>query len=169
MADSIAVTALSYALAALADNSGGSGSSTVSIKVSSNTITAPPGEPGKVINLGTEQNVILQFTVPQGLNGGQWYISSSNPGEIVKEAVDGDLILYFNGDIYQVDKGIPIYKNINIVGKNGFSPTITEKINTKEEYILTIINENKSYDTPNLKKASILEDGLVIDGGLIEN
>ena len=35
-------------------------------------------------------------------------------------------------------------------GKDGFSPTITEKTSTATEYILTITNADGSYDTPNL-------------------
>ena len=36
-------------------------------------------------------------------------------------------------------------------GESGFSPTITEKINTDNEYVLTITNKNGSFNTPNLK------------------
>lgn len=45
-------------------------------------------------------------------------------------------------------------------GDTGFSPIITEKINTKEEYILHIQNEtdDTSFDTPNLKEGLIPED-----------
>lgn len=39
-------------------------------------------------------------------------------------------------------------------GADGFSPTITEKINTANEYILTVTNEDGSFDTPNLKSLS---------------
>ena len=36
-------------------------------------------------------------------------------------------------------------------GESGYSPTISEKTNTEEEYVLTITNESGSFDTPNLK------------------
>nr|DAH28079.1 MAG TPA: hypothetical protein [Caudoviricetes sp.] len=45
-------------------------------------------------------------------------------------------------------------------GDTGFSPIITEKTNTKEEYVLHIQNETNdtSFDTPNLKEGFIPED-----------
>jgi hypothetical protein len=45
-------------------------------------------------------------------------------------------------------------------GDTGFSPIITEKTNTKEEYVLHIQNEtdDTSFDTPNLKEGLIPED-----------
>lgn len=45
-------------------------------------------------------------------------------------------------------------------GDTGFSPLITEKINTKEEYVLHIQNETEdtSFDTPNLKEGLVPED-----------
>lgn len=45
-------------------------------------------------------------------------------------------------------------------GDTGFSPLITEKTNTKEEYVLHVQNEtdDTSFDTPNLKEGLIPED-----------
>lgn len=45
-------------------------------------------------------------------------------------------------------------------GDKGFSPLITEKTNTKEEYVLHIQNEtdDTSFDTPNLKEGLVPED-----------
>lgn len=45
-------------------------------------------------------------------------------------------------------------------GEKGFSPSITEKENTKESYILHIQNEtdDTSFDTPNLKEGLVPED-----------
>ena len=45
-------------------------------------------------------------------------------------------------------------------GDTGFSPIITEKTNTKEEYVLHIQNEtdDTSFDTPNLKEGLVPED-----------
>lgn len=169
MSQSISYTALSYALAALGSSkeSGGSASGTVSVKVAE-TITLPSGEKAKVLNIGNDTEVLLQFFIPQGLNGNQWYISNKSPGEIVSNAEEGDLILYSNGDVYKIIGGIPTNQYINIIGKEGFSPSIVEKINTDDEYILTVINKDGSYDTPNLKGFSS-EDLIIIDGGELEN
>ena len=41
-------------------------------------------------------------------------------------------------------------------GDTGFSPTITEKVNTPEEYILTVINDTDMYDTPNLRAQAVI-------------
>ncbi len=41
-------------------------------------------------------------------------------------------------------------------GDTGFSPTITEKVNTPEEYILTVINDTDMYDTPNLRAQTVI-------------
>lgn len=45
-------------------------------------------------------------------------------------------------------------------GDTGFSPLITEKTNTKEEYVLHVQNEtdDASFDTPNLKEGLVPED-----------
>lgn len=45
-------------------------------------------------------------------------------------------------------------------GDTGFSPLITEKTNTKEEYVLHIQNktDDTSFDTPNLKEGLVPED-----------
>lgn len=45
-------------------------------------------------------------------------------------------------------------------GDKGFSPLITEKTNTREEYVLHIQNEtdDTSFDTPNLKEGLVPED-----------
>ena len=40
---------------------------------------------------------------------------------------------------------------VSVPSIKGFSPLINEKVNTDDEYILTIENEDGSYDTPNLK------------------
>lgn len=43
-----------------------------------------------------------------------------------------------------------------VKGDTGFSPTITEKVNTQNEYILTVINDTDTYDTPNLKAQAVI-------------
>lgn len=56
-------------------------------------------------------------------------------------------------------------------GAAGFSPTITEKVSTASQYILTITTASGSYDTPNLKgggssgasRVSQLEDVALVD------
>ena len=167
MSQTISYTALTYALAALNANGSGSGggSGTVSVKIT-DTITLPSGEKAKVVNLGNDTEVLLQFYIPQGLDGSQWYISSQTPGTNVENAKNGDLILYTTGDIYKIIDNIPIFQDINIIGQDGFSPKIEEKINTDSEYVLTITNKDGSFDTPNLK--CFLEDGMIIDGGIVE-
>lgn len=100
-------SALAYALAALGNGNGGGGGGTggtVSVKVDS-TITGLPGTNAQVVNIGNEQEVLLQFTIPAGqpgLAGSQWFISNDAPGTSVEGAVNGDFILYSSGDIYTV-------------------------------------------------------------------
>lgn len=163
MSEVISYTALNYALAALGSSGGSSGgsSSTVSVKVAE-TITLPSGEKAKVVNLGNDTEVLLQFSIPQGLEGDKWYLSQESPGSLISDAKDGDLILYSNGDIYKIIDGSPIFQNINIIGEEGFSPTIVEKINTDDEYVLTITDKNGSYDTPNLKGFGATEIGDIV-------
>lgn len=170
MSEVISYAALSYAIAALGSSGGGSSGGpggTVSVKVV-DTITLPSGEKAKVVNLGNDTEVLLQFSIPQGLDGNQWYISENPPGTSVSNSKDGDLILYSNGDIYKVQDGNPVNQNINIIGKEGFSPTIVEKVNTDTEYILTITNKDGSFDTPNLKGFDP-SDIIIIDGGELNN
>lgn len=53
-----------------ADQTGGSGGETVSVKVGSTT-TSEPGTSANVTNSGTDTNVILNFTIPRGNTGEQ--------------------------------------------------------------------------------------------------
>ena len=102
--------ALLYSMAALAgEGSGGSGSGTVSVKVGT-VYTVDSSEQAKVINIGNEQNVELDFYIPKGLEGksSQWFISENLPRTKVEEATDGDLILYTTGDVYKVINGEPV-------------------------------------------------------------
>lgn len=174
MSESISYAALSYALAALGksnNNQGDNSGNAISIKVVE-TITLPSGEKAKVVNLGNDNEVLLQFFIPQGLDGGQWHISGEIPGTSILGSKNGDLILYSTGDIYKIIEKSPVNQGINIIGKEGFSPAIVEKINSDDEYILTITDKNGSYDTPNLKGfgASWAKDVLIFDcGGAKDN
>ena len=47
---------------------GGGGTGTVSVQVGETT-TGPAGSKASVVNVGDEQNVVLEFTIPQGANG----------------------------------------------------------------------------------------------------
>lgn len=64
-----------------------------------------------------------------------------------------------------VENNVPVNQNINIIGQEGFSPSITVKTNTSTEYILTITNKDGSFDTPNLYPNLANMEGLVLDGG----
>lgn len=110
--------ALLYSMAAI----GGGGSSptprgTVSVKVGT-VHTVEPNEQAKVVNIGTDQNVILDFYIPQGVAGqaSQWYISDTTPGTLVEGAVDGDLILYTSGEVYKVINGVAVDQKITLGG-----------------------------------------------------
>lgn len=110
--------ALLYSMAAI----GGGGSSptprgTVSVKIGT-VHTVEPNKQAKVINIGTDQNVILDFYIPQGVAGqaSQWYISDTIPGTLVEGAVDGDLILYTSGEVYKVINGVAVDQKITLGG-----------------------------------------------------
>ena len=115
--EAISNIALLYSMAALSGEGGGSGGTgTVSVKVNS-TYTIEAGEQARVENVGTEQNVQLDFYIPKGLDGqsSQWFISDSKPRTVVEEAKDGDLILYTTGDVYKVVNGIPVDQHLSLV------------------------------------------------------
>lgn len=108
--------ALLYSMAALTGENGSGGSSgTVSVKVGT-VYTIDSSEQAKVINIGNEQNVELDFYIPKGLEGKstQWFISENLPRTKVDEATDGDLILYTTGDVYKVVNGEPVNQNLNL-------------------------------------------------------
>lgn len=116
--------ALLYSMAALAgEGSGGSGSGTVSVKVGT-VYTVDSSEQAKVINIGNEQNVELDFYIPKGLEGksSQWFISENLPRTKVEEATDGDLILYTTGDVYKVINGEPVDQHLNLSVGEASSP-----------------------------------------------
>lgn len=114
--------ALLYSMAAI----GGGGSPTpggsVSVKVGT-VYTISPDEKAKVINIGDDQNVVLDFYIPQGVAGqaSQWYISDTTPGTMVEGAVDGDIILYTTGEVYKVIDGQAVDQGM-VIGGTGSSP-----------------------------------------------
>lgn len=80
---------------------------------------------------------------------------------------DGDFILYSSGDVYTVQNGTPVTTGINIVGEQGYSPSISVKVDTDTEYVLTVQNKDGSFDTPNLFADLSKISNLIIDGGEI--
>lgn len=216
MEQTVAYTSLIYAMAALnGGNGGGGGTGGGTVSVNIGTVeTLPAGESAYVSNSGDQENVILNFGIPQGIagqagqdgiNGNKWWVSNNNPGTVVENAMPNDYVLYNGGEIYQVSEtGTYVNTNINIrgnrvipintppnptvsvdmrsgdviifndgsmwkvasgvlvdtglniigpTGESGFSPEITVKIDTEDEYILSITTESGSFDTPNLKGA----------------
>ncbi|GEM_PF-5788375 len=114
--------ALLYSMAAIGGGGGGdTPTPRGSVSVTVGTVyTVGPNEQAKVINIGDEQNVILDFYIPQGIAGqaSQWYISDAIPGTLVEGAVDGDLILYTTGGVYKVIDGKPVDQKLTIGGTN---------------------------------------------------
>lgn len=116
--------ALLYSMAALSGEGGGSGGTgTVSVKVNA-TYTIGSTEKARVENVGTDQNVQLDFYIPKGLEGksSQWFISENKPRSIVEEATDGDLILYTTGDVYKVINGVPVDQHLSLATNNNNDP-----------------------------------------------
>lgn len=114
--------ALLYSMAAIGGSDGGDTPTprgTVGVKVGA-VYTIGPNEQAKVINIGDEQNVILDFYIPQGVagQGSQWYISDAIPGTLVEGAVDGDLILYTTGEVYKIIDGKAVDQGLTIGGTN---------------------------------------------------
>lgn len=113
--------ALLYSMAAIGGGGGDTPTPRGSVSVTVGTVyTVGPNEQAKVINIGDEQNVILDFYIPQGIAGqaSQWYISDAIPGTLVEGAVDGDLILYTTGGVYKVIDGKPVDQKLTIGGTN---------------------------------------------------
>lgn len=179
--DTLSYVALQYAMASLGGEGGGGGGegSTVKVQVAE-TITGQPRTQADVVNLGTEQEVLLQFTIPQGLQGkagSQWYISDLEKGSPVEGAVDGDLILYTSGDIYKVINGIPVDQNLNIGGKQ--EPTTPSNpyeyavsigfIGTKDEFDIRFLAAlgggatNTSFDGGSTESGT---EQVILDGGI---
>ena len=122
MSETIAYTSLIYAMAALNGGNGGGGGEpggTISLSIG-DVITGEPGSDAKVINKGTQQEQVWEITIPRGdpgQDGNKWWVSNSNPGTVVENAMPNDYVLYNGGEIYQVSEtGTYVNTNINIRG-----------------------------------------------------
>lgn len=93
----------------------------------------------RVDNLGDKSNAKLKFYIPKGTSIEDLKIDEF--GDLIATLSDGQTIDCGNA---KGDKGD--------IGDDGFSPTITEKINTDTEYILKVTNKEGSFETPNLKQ-----------------
>ena len=95
MEQTVAYTSLIYAMAALNGGNGGGGGEpgggTVSVNIGT-VETLPAGESAYVSNSGDQENVILNFGIPQGIagqagvDGNKWWVSNNNPGTTVEDA-----------------------------------------------------------------------------------
>lgn len=131
-------TALALALAALGQGGTGGGGqpTTVSVKIA-DTITGEAGTKASVLNIGTDTEVNLQFTIPEGKAGqngidgkdgengkdgkagSRWYSSTGKAGTDIPEGmVDGDFVLYSNGSIYSLVNGNLVKSNVSLAGSN---------------------------------------------------
>lgn len=88
------------------------------------------------------------------IRGSQWIYQNIPPTNVLPStARSGDMLLYNTMDLYRVTSGVQVYVG-NIKGEKGdpgFSPEITVKTDTDDEYVLSITTESGSFDTPNLK------------------
>lgn len=130
--EAISNIALLYSMAALGGEGGGGRSGTVSVKVHA-VYTVESSEQARVENVGTDQEVQLDFYIPRGIDGksSQWYISENEPRTTVEGSVNGDLILYTTGDVYKVINGIPVDQHLNIGGQGSNPYTYAVKAGFK--------------------------------------
>ena len=121
-----------------------------------------------IIGNGTSDNPSNANTIDW--NGNVWYkgkLYLGGQGQEDTDAWEANLPKYVTGDegkYLKILNGKPFWTISS--GEGGFSPTITEKINTETEYVLTVTNADGSFDTPNLK-GEFPTEGLIIDGGEI--
>ena len=119
-----------------------------------------------IIGNGTSDNPSNANTIDW--NGNVWYkgkLYLGGQGQEDTDAWEANLPKYVTedeGKYLKILNGKPFWTISS--GEGGFSPTITEKINTETEYVLTVTNADGSFDTPNLK-GEFPTEGLVIDGG----
>lgn len=86
------------------------------------------------------------------ISGSQIMVINSEPTGIVPEgSKEGDVVIYNDMSIYKVEDNQLVNTGVSI---NVFSPYIEVKEDTENTYILTITNEDGSFDTPNLKATS---------------
>lgn len=177
MGNSMSVTALTFALAALGNNNSGGGGTggTVSVTVDS-TITGEPGTNAKVENLGNDQQVALQFTIPQGMqgeNGSKWFTSIESDGSDVQEANNGDYILYISGKVYQKLDNQILYTGITLIPNiNGLTPYEYAKENgytgTEDEFKIIYSNLINGKIQNGTNYIQVTQNGVEISG-LITN
>ena len=169
MEQTVAYTSLIYAMAALkGGNGGGGGTGGDTVSVNIGTVeTLPAGESAYVSNSGDQENVILNFGIPQGIagqngvDGNKWWVSNSNPGTVVENAQPNDYVLYNGGEIYQVsESGTYINTNINIRGSRVIP------VNTPPNPILTV--DMRSGDVLIFNDGSMwrVASGVLVDTGL---
>lgn len=180
--DAVSYIALQYAMASLSAGEGGGGGSTrgtVKVQVAE-TITGQPRTQADVVNLGTEQEVLLQFTIPQGISGSQWYISDLEKGSPVEGAVNGDMILYTSGDIYKVVDGVPVDQGLNIGQKeepktpsNPYEYAVSVGfIGTKDEFdirFLAALSGGPTNTALNSGVANSATEQFILDGGIADS
>lgn len=89
------------------------------------------------------------------LAGSQWILIDTEPTVDIPEGSKiGDIVVFNDGSCYTVAEDRLIATGINLTGPSGYSPSIEVKEETEDTYILTITNEDGSFDTPNLKATS---------------
>lgn len=100
----------------------------------------------KLFKWNTDADKDEKFDIKKALNDNWDKIEKAITG------IKAENIAFTDGDTFQdkYDSG-ELKGTKGDTGKTGFSPTITEKTNTNTEYILTITNNEGSFDTPNLK------------------
>ena len=169
MEQTVAYTSLIYAMAALkGGNGGGGGTGGGTVSVNIGTVeTLPAGESAYVSNSGDQENVILNFGIPQGItgqdgaDGNKWWVSNSNPGTVVENAMPNDYVLYNGGEIYRVsESGTYVNTNINIRGSRVIP------VNTPPNPILTV--DMRSGDVLIFNDGSMwrVASGVLVDTGL---
>lgn len=86
------------------------------------------------------------------ISGSQIIVIDSEPTGIIPEgSKEGDIVIYNDMSIYKVEDNQLVNTGVSI---NVSSPSIEVKEETEDTYILTITNEDGSFDTPNLKATS---------------
>lgn len=89
------------------------------------------------------------------LAGSQWILIDTEPSADIPEgSKPGDIVVFNDGSCYTVAEDRLVATGINLTGPSGYSPSIEVKEDTEDTYILTITNEDGSFDTPNLKATS---------------
>ena len=123
-------------------------------------------------NTGTEEEAIIEIGIPKGddiveaninENGDLIFKTESqktfNVGTVKGTGIS-NVIIIDNNLVVRLTNGSEI--NLGNIkgdkgdtgekGEDGFSPTITEKVNSNDEYILEITDKEGTYETPNLKE-----------------